>query len=224
MLAEKSRKNRDKDLNSRRRPVDYSQIKNPFNSDETAIENEVQADDPLFNKAEFLSFASDLFIKLQYAWSDRNLESVRVFQTPELYEQTLSQINRYVANKQINKLERVSVNVAKLYKFEKQGDRECLSVILESKMIDYIIDETTGKLLKGSKDLNKVNAYVLTFVRKEGVKTREDGKVTATMNCPNCGAATEILSSGKCPYCGSVITTTNHNWALSSLKRYNPNM
>ena len=91
-------------------------------------------------------------------------------------------------------------------------------------MIDYIIDETTGKLLKGDKNLNKVNAYVLTFVRKEGVKTREDGKVTATMNCPNCGAATEILSSGKCPYCGSIITTTNHNWALSSLKRYNPNM
>ena len=94
ILINKSRKNREEDLKSRRRPVDYSQIKNPFNSDEIAIENEVQENDPLFNKAEFLSFASDLFIKLQYAWSDRNLESVRVFQTPELYEQTMSQINR----------------------------------------------------------------------------------------------------------------------------------
>jgi predicted lipid-binding transport protein (Tim44 family) len=202
----------------------YNPYKNPFNVNEDAIEDEIQAKDELFNKAEFLSYASDLFIKLQYAWADRDLESIRAFETVELFEQTQNQINRYIASHQINKIERVSVNVAKLYGFEQQGDRDCLSVIIESKMIDYIIDEKTKKVLKGDPNLNKVNLYILTFVRKTGSKTNEDGKVTTTMNCPNCGAATTITSSGKCPYCGSIITTRDSSWSLSSLKKYNPNM
>ena len=67
---------------------------------------------------------------------------------------------------------------------------------------------------------NKINTYLLTFVRKSGSKT-EKGKQTDTMNCPNCGAPTEITSSGKCPYCGSVITTRDHGWSLANLERYN---
>lgn len=211
--------NRNTQNNSR-----YNSYQNPFNVDENSIEAKIQATDELFNKAEFLSYASDLFIKLQYAWSDRNLEEVRVYETPELFEQTQSQINRYINAKQINKIERVSVNVAKLYSFEQQGDRECLSIILESKMIDYIIDETTSKVLKGDPNLNKVNSYILTFVRKQGSKTESDGKVTKSMNCPNCGAPTTVTSTGKCPYCGSLITTRDSSWSLSSLKRYNVNM
>ena len=57
----------------------------------------------------------------------------------------------------------------------------------------------------------------------EEVKTPEGGIKAETMNCPNCGGATTILSSGKCPYCGSIITTRSNNWALAEMKRYNPN-
>lgn len=194
-----------------------------FGVSDSSIESQIQSEDPMFNKAEFLAWASDMFVKLQYAWSDRNLENIRYFITPELFEQTNSQVQRYIANKQINKLERVSVNLARLYSFEHQGDRDVLRIVLESKMIDYIIDEQTGKTLRGDPSLNLVNPYILTFVRKAGVKTPEGGVKPVTMNCPNCGGATTILSSGKCPYCGSIITTRDNNWSLSEMKRYNPN-
>ena len=41
----------------------------------------------------------------------------------------------------------------------------------------------------------------------------------STKFCPYCGAPTEITSSGKCEYCGSVITTGEHSWALSNLEK-----
>ena len=41
-----------------------------FNVDDTSIEDTIQKQDPLFNKIEFLAFAGDTFVKLQYAWSD----------------------------------------------------------------------------------------------------------------------------------------------------------
>ncbi|MBR2290194.1 MAG: Tim44 domain-containing protein [Clostridia bacterium] len=194
-----------------------------FGVSDAPIENQIQEIDPMFNKAEFLSWASDMFVKLQYAWSDRNLEEIRHFVTPDLYEQTNNQVQRYIQNKQINKLERISVNLYRLYSFAEEGDREILRVVLESKMIDYIIDETTQKVVRGNQAINVVNPYILTFVRKAGVKTPEGGVKPVTMNCPNCGGATTILSSGKCPYCGSIITTRDNHWTLSEMKRYNPN-
>jgi len=194
-----------------------------FGVSDASIETQIQADDPLFNKAEFLTWASDMFVKLQYAWSDRNLETIRYFVTPELYEQTNNQVQRYITNKQINKLERVSVNISRLYSFAQEGDRDILRVVLESKMIDYIVDEATGNIIRGDQATNIVNPYILTFVRKTGVKTPEGGIKPVTMNCPNCGGATTVLSSGKCPYCGSIITTRDNNWSLSEMKRYNPN-
>jgi len=39
-----------------------------------------------------------------------------------------------------------------------------------------------------------------------------------TVNCPNCGAPVEINASAKCPYCGSVITLEEHDFALNAIR------
>ena len=37
-------------------------------------------------------------------------------------------------------------------------------------------------------------------------------------NCPACGAPLDINATAKCPYCGSVVTVQQEEWALSSIK------
>ena len=61
----------------------------------------------------------------------------------------------------------------------------------------------------------------MVFIRKTGVKTKPGEATVNTTNCPNCGAPTKITSSGKCEYCGSIVTTGEYDWVLSSLSRYN---
>ena len=34
-------------------------------------------------------------------------------------------------------------------------------------------------------------------------------------NCPNCGAPTQVTSSGECEYCHSVITNGDFGWVLN---------
>ena len=187
-------------------------------SEETILEM-ITKDDPLFNKDEFLAWSRDLFIKLQYAWSDRDWSVIRCFETNELFEQHSAQLERYKKEKKINKMERVSVNWAKLHSYKVDGEYEVMEVMLNSKMIDYIIDEESGKVLNGDKTTNKVNTYKLTFKRKKGITTKPGETTVNTTNCPNCGAPTEITSSGKCEYCGSVITTGDYNWVLAGLER-----
>lgn len=186
---------------------------------EEEITQKIIAIDENFNLEEFKSWCRDLFIKLQYAWSDRDWSAIRYFETNQLFEQHSTQLQRYIQNKQINVLQGVSVNSVKLLKFEQTEDQDILSVVLNSKMIDYIIDEETRNIIKGNSSEYHFNSYKLVFVRKKGVKTKIGESTVNTTNCPNCGAPTKITSSGQCEYCGSIITTGEFNWVLSSLER-----
>lgn len=186
---------------------------------QTQIENKIQINDPDFNKEELIAWSKNLFIKLQQAWTARDWETIRTFETESLFEQHKNQLQGYINNNQINVMDRICVNYAHLYEYRVEGDKEILTVRLNSRMEDYIIDATTKKVIKGEKGLDKVNTYLLTFIRKNGMKTKPGTVEVNTTNCPNCGAPTQITSSGKCEYCGSVITTGEYNWVLSNLER-----
>lgn len=180
----------------------------------------LQAVDKYFNDEKFLAWTKNLFVKLQNAWTNRDLSEMRTYETEELFEQHNRQIEQYIAKKQINIMERIAVNYAKLYSFEQDDDKDILKVLLNSSMADYIIDEETKKIIMGDQKTRKTRTYLLTFIRKKGVTTQESSEKLKTTNCPNCGAPTNITSSGKCEYCGSVITTGNHDWVLSNLEPY----
>lgn len=174
--------------------------------------------DPNFSEEKMLSWAKDLFVKLQNAWTARDWEPMRPFETESLFEQHKSQVQGYIDTNRINVMDRIAVNYATIYRFRQEGDRDILEIALKSTMKDYIIDATTKQLLEGSKTQDRITVYKMTFERKTGVLTPEGTVEIKTTNCPNCGAPTQITSAGKCEYCGSVITTAANTWALSGLE------
>lgn len=190
----------------------------PF-ANEEEIENKVKAIDELFNKEEFIAWSKDVFVKLQEAWTARDWSTIRYFETNELFEQHQKQLQGYINNHQINMMERICVKSASLSEFKQVGDKDVLTVTLSSKMIDYIINDETKNIIKGDKTTDRHSTYKLVFVRKTGVKTKPGMNTVNTTNCPNCGAPTQITSSGKCEYCGSVITTGEYSWVLSNLEK-----
>lgn len=186
---------------------------------ETQIENEIKAHDELFNKEEIIAWSKTLFIKLQQSWTKRDWSEIRTFETNQLFEQHKSQLQGYINNNQINVMDRICINYANLYNYRISGDKEILVIKLNSRMQDYIIDATTKKVLRGDPKIERTNSYLLTFERKFGVKTKPGTMELNTTNCPNCGAPTQIMSSGECEYCGSIITTGEYNWCLANLER-----
>ena len=196
----------------------YQYKPQPTRPSSEEVLRKIHAVDELFNQEEFLAWSKDLFVKLQNQWMARDWEEIRYFETNELFEQHKNQIQGYIDKKQINMLERICVNYAKLYDFKQVGDKDILDIELNSSMVDYIIDEETKKVLMGDTVTRKTRSYKLTFIRKTGIKTKPGDTKINTTNCPNCGAPTQITSSGKCEYCGSVITTGEYNWALSNLE------
>ena len=155
------------------------------------VERQIVAVDPLFNEEKFISFTKELFVKLQNAWTERDWEPMRLFETAELFEQHKSQVQGYIDTNRINVMDRIAVNYSYLYSFRQEGDKEILEVALKSTMKDYIIDATTKELLEGSKTEDRHTLYKLTFERKKGVLTQESDEIKTT-NCPNCGAPSKI--------------------------------
>lgn len=188
--------------------------------DSENVLKQIQDIDEFFNEDKFLSWAKNMFVKLQECWTKRDWETIRTFETEELFEQHSTQLKQYIEKKQINVMDRIAVNYAKLYSFTQDNDKDTLKILLNSSMIDYIMDEETKEVVMGDKTSRKTRTYVMTFIRKKGLKTEESSGETKTSNCPNCGAPTKVTSAGKCEYCGAIITKGDHDWVLSNLEPY----
>ena len=186
-------------------------------ANEAAIAAQIQAIDPPVSADKFNAWVREVFLKLQQAWTDRDWKKIRPFESEELFAQHNQQLDEYIRNNKINVIEKIGIKSCKLISFTDDGDKEVVKVNLSAVMRDYVIDATSRKVLESDPNKDWYMNYILTFNRKKGVKTQEGLSNMSTTNCPNCGAPTQITSAGQCEYCGSVITTGEHDWVLSDL-------
>ena len=186
-------------------------------ADTALVTQQIQAIDPNFSAEKFTAWVREVFIKLQQAWTEQNWKLIRPFESEELFSLHNSQLDEYIRSGKINVVEKIGVKDCRLSSFTEDGDKEVLKVILSAVMRDYVIDAKTRKVLESDPNRDWSMTYEMTFNRKVGVKTQEGLSNKSTTNCPNCGAPTEITSAGQCEYCGSVITTGEHDWVLSDI-------
>ena len=195
----------------------YSESFNQIVDNTISVSEQIRQIDPEFSSDNFLAWTREVFFKIQQAWTDRNWKVIRPFESNELFNIHNSQLNEYIKNHKINVVEKINISNATLREFRQDGDKEVLVVELHAVMRDYVIDEKTKKVLESNPNKDWYMKYLMTFNRKKGVLTKAGTSNKSTTNCPNCGAPTEITSSGQCEYCDSVITTGEHDWVLSDI-------
>ena len=195
----------------------YSESFNQIVDNTISVSEQIRQIDPEFSSDNFLAWTREVFLKIQQAWTDRNWKVIRPFESNELFDIHNSQLNEYIKNHKINVVEKINISNATLREFRQDGDKEVLVVELHAVMRDYVIDEKTKKVLESNPNKDWYMKYLMTFNRKKGVLTKAGTSNKSTTNCPNCGAPTEITSSGQCEYCDSVITTGEHDWVLSDI-------
>ena len=195
----------------------YSESFNQIVDNTISVSEQIRQIDPEFSSDNFLAWTREVFLKIQQAWTDRNWKVIRPFESNELFNIHNSQLNEYIKNHKINVVEKINISNATLREFRQDGDKEVLVVELHAVMRDYVIDEKTKKALESNPNKDWYMKYLMTFNRKKGVLTKAGTSNKSTTNCPNCGAPTEITSSGQCEYCDSVITTGEHDWVLSDI-------
>ncbi len=132
-----------------------------------------------------------------------------------LYNTTNKQVQAKIDQGIVYHYESIAIDTAYLTSYERDSQFEYVTAYLTSRMIDYQVDEKTGKIIRGDKTTRWVQKYKMKFVRSLGVQTKTETGAMTGHNCPNCGAPLEISSSGLCEYCGSVVTTGQYTWVLT---------
>lgn len=173
--------------------------------------------DPNFSKPEFLLRASDVFIALQQAWTAKDWRSIRAFESNRLYDQHARQLQAYIDQKQTNVVEDISILNTALESYEEDQENSYLSVILEARYRDYVIEDESGRVIKGDKNSRYTMTYRMQFMRNLQVKTEKSSETKVTQ-CPNCGASLSISQNGICEYCGAEVTTGANQWVLTALQ------
>ena len=173
--------------------------------------------DPDFSEAALCEKLSNWYVRFQNAWQAKDLEELRPCLTDAFYAQMDRQLDAYRQKKQTNHVERIAVLGVSLSGWRQRGGEDLMVARLRTRIVDYVTDDATGKIVRGSDTAEKFMEYEWTLTRKTGVKTGVAEGVRV-QNCPNCGGAVNINRTARCPYCGSLITVDAADWAVSAIR------
>ena len=124
--------------------------------------------DGSFDPRVFSETASDIFFKVQGAWTARDLRSVSAHLTPEMQAQLQRDCDRLRADQKINRLENIAVRTAEVTEAWQETGQDYVTVHFLASLLDYTTDESGARVLEGSRTEPVKFEEYWTFVRPVG--------------------------------------------------------
>jgi predicted lipid-binding transport protein (Tim44 family) len=93
--------------------------------------------------------ASDLFFKVQGAWTRRDLSPIKAVLGPEMHDSLSDDLGALKARHHINRLENIAVRSTEVLNAWQEAGADYTSVRFSANLLDYTVDETTGKVMDG---------------------------------------------------------------------------
>ncbi len=106
--------------------------------------------DPRFDEAGFKEWCNDTFFRIQAGWMRRDMEKLRPVLTEEMQEVFRKQIEDLRAKGHINKLENIAVRSIELTEAWQEQGQDYITVRFLANLLDYTVDEASGKIVSGS--------------------------------------------------------------------------
>ncbi|MDR3315569.1 MAG: Tim44 domain-containing protein [Coriobacteriales bacterium] len=182
--------------------------------DQLALEAEIKERDPNFDANELKGWVKELFLALNKAWTARDWQRVRIFETNSLFNEHNQLLEQYRRDKRINMIEQIGIREVDLRSYRFDDRFEYLEVSIHAQLIDYVLDEQTNLVVAGSKAQLVHMFYTLVFKRTAGAQSKDSLLDVGETNCPNCGAPLQITVAGQCEYCGTIVMADEYSWAL----------
>jgi predicted lipid-binding transport protein (Tim44 family) len=123
--------------------------------------------DSSFDKARFSDLCMDNFFKIQGAWINRDMASVKDILTEEMFGIFQRDADKLKAEKKINKLDNIAVRSVDITEAWQEGGIDFITVRFLASLLDYTVSEN-GELLSGSKTEPVKFEEYWTFTRPAG--------------------------------------------------------
>jgi len=112
-----------------------------------------------------------VYFKVQEAWMQRDQSVAREFMSERLYEEHKMRTDLMRSEHRKNVLENIELRQARVVNVSDYADdsKDCLWIYIEGAMIDYIVDDQTGKRISGNSSRREWFAELWRLVRgKDG--------------------------------------------------------
>ena len=124
--------------------------------------------DASFDPDRFGEAATDLFFKIQAAWTTRDMGKAADLLTPEMLGVLQQQCDRLRAERRINRLENIAVRQAALTEAWQEKGQDYATVYFLASLLDYTTDESGAQVLDGSRTEPVKFEEYWTFARPVG--------------------------------------------------------
>lgn len=125
---------------------------------------------PYFDERSFKDMAMDIFFKIQGAWAERNPGLVRNLLTDEMYNALDKDAEELKREKKFNKLDNIAVRSVDIAEDWQESGADFITVKFYANLLDYVVDETTGQVMNGSKTQPVKFEEYWTFTRPAGAR------------------------------------------------------
>lgn len=105
--------------------------------------------DPSFDEGRFKDTAMDIFFRVQGAWANRDMNSVKHLLTDEMFGILQGDAERLKAEKKFNKLDNIAIRSTELTEVWQEGGQDFITVRFLASLLDYTVSES-GEVLEGS--------------------------------------------------------------------------
>ena len=124
--------------------------------------------DPGFDPRAFAETASDVFFKVQGAWTARSMAGVSALLTPEMAALLQRDCDRLKADGKVNRLENIAVREALVTEAWQESGQDFVTIHFLASLLDYTTDESGARVLEGSRTEPVKFEEYWTFARPVG--------------------------------------------------------
>ena len=152
---------------------------------------------------------------LNEAWSTNQLDPIRGLVSDGLFDYLQYWVDAYKRQGLRNQLTNMRITRLVMAKVVRDKYFDAVTVRIWGTGLDFVVHSDTGKLVRGSKHLERPYSEYWTFIRSAGRK----GPARTDPACSNCGAPLKISQAGTCDHCGAHVTLGEFDWVLSKIEQ-----
>ena len=171
--------------------------------------------DPTFTESSFKTKVDNIFVMLHMSLMTDNMKRVKHFINDDVYNEFCGRLDVLNANNERQMYDELNVKSTTITDVEITDDKYIITVNIVSRYMDYIVDKTTNKFLRGNNSSRVEKLNTLVFEKK-----RSAARQGVIRFCPNCGHPMDVNKSGYCTYCHSTYNQENYDYVLTKITTY----
>lgn len=184
---------------------------------EKQIIEEIKEYDPNFQKGEFKRWCRLVLEKLQEAWTNKDLVTLKAHEVKELYQLHEKQLQAMKAQDIINVTKDMEIDEVEIKDYNRLTNHEIFDVTMKVTLIDYYQEEKSGRILSGRQNQKVTAIYEIEVEREKNFLS--EWLVDKSINeCPYCGAPINPAKEKQCEYCQRMFITMDNSYKIKSIK------